>query len=56
MILLVYLSESLGRLGQNGGGGALGAHFCPLPSPRRTVPALRLTNSLAIVIGEAHAL
>jgi len=42
-ILLVYLSQSLGRLGQNG--GPLGATFFiegggpPLPpSPRRTAP------------------
>jgi len=43
-ILLVYLSESLGRLGQNGGGrGALGPHFSlgvpRPPCPRRTAPS-----------------
>ena len=50
MILLVYLSESLGRLGQNGGHRE-GTFFIgggPL-APRRTAPALRLTNSLATV-------
>jgi len=31
--LLVYLSESLGRLGQNGGRGALGEAYFSLASP-----------------------
>jgi len=45
-ILLVYLSESLGRLGQNGEGALRGAHFsleggtAPCPS-RRTAPDVR---------------
>jgi len=44
-ILLVYLSESLGRLGQNGG-RALGATFFiggrGSPAPRRTAPGVRI--------------
>jgi len=51
-ILLVYLSESLGRLGQNGGGGTGGQIFhwaaAPWP-PCRTAPACRVgyVHSLA---------
>jgi len=37
-ILLVYLSESLGRLGQNGGATFFIGEPRPPPTPRRTTP------------------
>ena len=56
-ILLVFLSESLGRLGQNG--GPLGAHFSlggrGPPGPCRTAPVLESKTLFKMCIAGFNA-
>jgi len=54
-ILLVYLSESLGRLGQNGGGAQEGHIFhwgaaAPTDPTRRTAPGNWLPANNSVVL------